>query len=73
MSARLLRREIDRRRPARKAEIDEVPVALGAQRAAIGARADLQAIIDAWSTLPADVRKMICGVVRLTPKAGERM
>ena len=30
---------------------------------------DLAAIIDAWPTLPADVRKMICGVVRLTPKA----
>ena len=28
----------------------------------------LQAIIDAWPALPADVRKMISGVVRLTPK-----
>jgi len=30
---------------------------------------ELQAIVDAWPTLPADVRKMIVGVVKLTPKA----
>ena len=30
---------------------------------------DLQFIIDAWSTLPVDVRKMIVGVVKLTPRA----
>ena len=30
---------------------------------------DLQAIVAAWDTLPQDVRKMIVGVVKLTPKA----
>jgi len=33
------------------------------------ADASLQAVIDAWPTLPEDVRKMIAGVVKLTPKA----
>ena len=31
--------------------------------------ADLAAVVTAWPTLPADVRKMIVGVVKLTPKA----
>ncbi len=30
---------------------------------------DLQAIVEAWNALPLDVRKMIVGVVTLTPKA----
>jgi hypothetical protein len=32
---------------------------------------ELQAIVDAWPTLPADVRKMIVGVVKLTPKGAQ--
>jgi len=34
--------------------------------------AQLQAVIDAWDKLPADVRKMITGVVRLTVEAGKK-
>ena len=30
---------------------------------------DLVTLVEAWPVLPADVRKMIMGVVRLTPKA----
>ena len=29
---------------------------------------DLQSIIDAWHQLPADVRKVIVGVVKLSPR-----
>lgn len=32
---------------------------------------DLQAIIDAWPTLPDDVRRTIAGVVRLTPRRSD--
>jgi len=32
---------------------------------------ELQAIVDAWPTLPADLRKMIVGVVKLTPKGAQ--
>jgi hypothetical protein len=35
--------------------------------------ADLAAVFDAWPTLPADVRKMIAGVVKATLQgAGQR-
>ena len=33
---------------------------------------DLAAVIDAWPALPADVRKMIGGVVRATTATGKR-
>jgi hypothetical protein len=33
---------------------------------------DLDALIVAWPTLPADVRKMILGVVKVTINKGER-
>jgi len=33
--------------------------------------ADLAAVIDAWPTLPADVRKMIRGVVKATLEASK--
>jgi hypothetical protein len=36
------------------------------------ADADLRAVVDAWPDLPADVRKMIAGVVKLTPKVAGR-
>jgi hypothetical protein len=32
------------------------------------ADADLRAVVEAWPALPADVRKMIAGVVKLTTK-----
>ena len=47
---------------------------LGGAKAALanmavgGLDADLSAVVDAWPDLPEDVRKMIAGVVRLTPR-----
>jgi hypothetical protein len=37
-----------------------------------GLDTDLAAVVEAWPDLPVDVRKMIAGVVRLTPKIDDR-
>ncbi len=44
----------------------------GAESGALGGDSDLKAVISAWPDLPADVRKMIVGVVNLTTKAMPR-
>jgi hypothetical protein len=47
---------------------------LGGAKAALanmadeGLDAELEAVVEAWPNLRADVRKMIAGVVRLNPK-----
>lgn len=60
------------RETARKPHVSTsgAPKASPTQCPPMVADADLQGIVDAWPDLPADVRKMIVGVVKLTPKNG---
>jgi hypothetical protein len=63
-------------KPPNPEENQQIPTA-GAAKASVTicppvpADSDLQTIIEAWAESPADVRKMIVGVVKLTSKAAQ--